>query len=166
MKIYTIPQQNENTVTVELVKARGHKNVSALHSSTFEITRDPEISTSADCIIAVCADKAAASLSDEFKISATREDSVIIATITSGDHTETIHGWGSPKMTFTDPASMVFRVSDFVCGRTVMINADRSASRLNRGLIGEIASGKDTLITLRIERGERPKPSLDLLFED
>ncbi|CAJ37281.1 DUF371 domain-containing protein [Methanocella arvoryzae] len=152
-------------MTAETVFARGHRNVTALHPSTFEVTRDPEISTTADCIIAVSADKGAAMLSEEFRRAAADEDAIIMATITCAGLTDVVKGWGSAKLTFTDDSSMVFRVSDYVCGRTVMVNADKPAARLNRKLVDALARGNEAVIELKVEKGKRPQPSLDLLFE-
>ena len=39
------------------LQAKGHKNVTSHHKSTFEITKDPEIGPTADCIIGTGADK-------------------------------------------------------------------------------------------------------------
>jgi hypothetical protein len=148
----------------EVIYASGHKNVSATHRSTFEITTDPEISDTADCIIGVAADKGAASLSHEFKAAAANDDSFLTLKIKCGNMTETVTGWGSSKMGFTDGSSMVFRVSDYVCGRTVMINADKPAARLNRGLVKCISEGDPIIAEMTVETKERPKPSLDILF--
>ena len=150
----------------EVILAHGHRNVTALHRSTFEITRDADISTAADCIIAVSADKGAASLSEEFKKAAARDDAFITAVIASGGFKDTVTGWGSKEMTFTVEDSMVFRTSNYVCGRTVMIYADKSAARLDRGLIEALKGKNDSIIEMTVERKERPKPSLDTLFGD
>lgn len=139
--------------------------MTAMHRTTFEVTRDAAITETADCIIAVCADRAAATLSLEFREAASRDDALIMAEITCGGCSDTVQGWGSSRMTFSDAHSMVFRVSDFVCGRTVMINADKPASRLSRALIEQLASGNEVIMTMRVGTGRRPEPSLDLLFE-
>ena len=150
----------------EVIHAHGHANVTATHRSTFEITRDADISTTADCIIAVGADKGAASLSEEFKQAASRDDAFITAVILSGSYKDTVAGWGSKDMTFTVEDSMVFRVSNYVCGRTVMIYADKPAARLDRALIKALMGKNDAIIEMTVERKERPKPSLDTLFGD
>lgn len=150
----------------EVVHARGHPHVTGKHRSTFEVTRDEEISTAADCIIAVGADKGAASLSEAFKEAAARDDAFITCTIESGGARDVVTGWGSKAMAFTVGDSMVFRVSDYVCGRTVMIYADKAAARLDRQLIGRLAEGNKAIIELMVEQRERPKPSFDLLFEE
>ncbi len=148
----------------EVIHARGHGNVTATHRSTFEITTEPDISLAGDCIITVSADKGAASLSEDFKIAAARDDAYMTAVITCGGVSDTVTGWGSDKMTFDVPHSMVFRVSDFVCGRTVMIHADKPAARLNRDLVKSLSEGKDAVVEITIEQKERPQPSFNTLF--
>ncbi len=101
--------------TKEVIRARGHPNVTGTHGSTFEVTRDDDISSAADCIIAVGADKGAASLSADFKKAAASDDAFITCTIEAGGFRDTVTGWGSKEMTFTVEDSMVFRVSNYVC---------------------------------------------------
>jgi hypothetical protein len=148
----------------EVVHGRGHPRITALHRSTFEVTRDEDISAAADCIIAVGADKGAASLSEPFKRAAARDDAFLTCTIESGGFRDTVTGWGSTDMTFTMEDSMVFRISNYVCGRTVMIYADKPAARLDRNLIKALRAENKAIIELTVERKERPKPSFDTLF--
>jgi hypothetical protein len=148
----------------EVVHGVGHPRIAALHRSTFEVTRDVDISVAADCIIAVGADKGAASLSDEYKMKAARDDAFITCTIDAGGFRDTVTGWGSKDMTFAVEDSMVFRVSNYVCGRTVMIYADKPAARLDRNLIKALKAENKAIIELTVERKERPKPSFDMLF--
>lgn len=148
----------------EVIHARGHVNVTATHRSTFEVTTEPEMSLSGDCIIAVGADKGAASLSEEFRIAAARDDAFMTVFIGSGGYGDTITGWGSGAMTFTDPRSMVFRVSDFMCGRTVMIHADKPAARLNRDLVKALSECKEVVVEITVEQKARPQPSFNTLF--
>jgi hypothetical protein len=67
-------------------------------------------------------------------------------------------------MTFTD-AQLVFRVSNYICGRTVMIYADKAARSLDRQLVAAMKSGKVAEIELRAEHAPRPEPSFDVIFE-
>jgi hypothetical protein len=150
----------------EVIHAHGHGNVTATHRSTFEISMDPDISTAADCIIAVGADKGSASLSGSFKNAASRDDAFITVTISSGGFKDTVTGWGSKDMTFTVEDSMVFRTSNYVCGRTVMIYADKPAARLDRNLIKALMEKNEAIIEMTVEMKELPKPSLDTLFGD
>ncbi|HTX44373.1 MAG TPA: DUF371 domain-containing protein [Methanocella sp.] len=148
----------------EVVHARGHPRITALHPSTFEITRDAEISTAADCIIAVGADKGAASLGEEFKKAAASDDAFLTCAIEAGGFRDIVTGWGSGDMAFTAEDSMVFRVSNYVCGRTAMVYADKPAARLDRNLIKALRAENKAIIELAVERKERPKPSFDTLF--
>lgn len=156
----------EEPAIKEVVHARGHRNVTGTHRSTFEVTRDEDISTAADCIIAVGADKGAAALSGDFRQAASREDAFITCVIKSGGFEDTVTGRGSKDMAFTVEDSMVFRVSNHVCGRTVMIYADKPAARLDRKLVKALAEGNDAIIELTVERKERPEPSFDMLFTE
>jgi hypothetical protein len=151
-------------MTCETVRARGHRNVTGTHRSTFEITRDSDLSLAGDCIIAVCADRWPAGLSGEFKAAAARDDAKIIAEIHCDGYKDIVQGRGSSKMTFSDHRGMVFRVSDFVCGRTIMINADKAARGLDRELIEALAAGGDAVIVLAVESVSRPEPSFETLF--
>jgi hypothetical protein len=149
----------------ETVHARGHRNVTATHRSTFEVTRDPEIGPAADCIIAVAADQSAAGLNERFRKAAASDDAQFTAVIRCDGHSDTVIGRGSSQMTFTDGHSMVFRVSNYVCGRTVMIYADKAARSLDRQLVAAMKSGKEAEIELRAEHAPRPEPSFDVIFE-
>ena len=148
----------------EIVRARGHPNVTATHRSTFEVTRDAEIGRSADCIIAVSADHAPATLDERIRKAAARDDARVVAIIRCGGHQDTVTGRGSSRMTFTDARSMVFRVSDYVCGRTVMIDADKAARGLDRRLVAALAMGRGMEIELQVDHTPKPEPSLDVLF--
>ena len=52
---------------VEVIRCRGHENVRGMHKSTFEITKEAELSPQGDCIVGVAADKGAADLSPKFR---------------------------------------------------------------------------------------------------
>ena len=49
------------------LQTKGHKNVTSLHKSTFEITKDVEIGLTADCIIGTSMDKSMFDFPQEFK---------------------------------------------------------------------------------------------------
>lgn len=150
----------------EVVHGRGHPRITAMHRSTFEVTRDDEISMAADCIIAVGADKGAASLAEPFKKAAACDDAFLTCTIEAGGFRDTVTGRGSKDMTFTLEDSMVFRVSNYVCGRTVMIYADKPAAGLDRNLIKALAEGNKAIIELTVEQKERPRPSFDMVVRE
>ena len=116
---------------MERVISYGHPNVTSRHSTTLQITKDEEISKRADCIVGVAADKGLADLSEEFKRKAKRRGSKIVAVLRVGPYSETIRGEGHPDLTFTHPRDIVLRKSTFICPRTLMIKADKSARDLD-----------------------------------
>ncbi len=137
---------------VEKVKARGHPNVTARHRSTLEVTVDPELTPKGDCIVAVASNKGAASLSKRFKEAAKSGDAIIKLIIKAGGLREEVTGRGSVKLTFTHPKDMVARKSNYCCGRTVMIMADKAASDLDRKLVEQLKKPQQVEILLVVER--------------
>ncbi len=113
---------------VECFLARGHKNITARNRTTFEFTKETHLTRRGDCILAVGADKGAVDLNEEFKSLARNEGSKIKATIRTGDTEVVVSGYGSPRLTFLHPTDMVGRRSDFICDRTLLIRANKTAS--------------------------------------
>ncbi|WP_148688280.1 MULTISPECIES: DUF371 domain-containing protein [unclassified Methanopyrus] len=128
-------------------EARGHENVTGRHRSTFEVTKDPEIGTTADCIIGVRADMACADLPENFKLMLRRGARVEVI-LRAGGTEDRVIGVGHPKMTLQDGRSMVFRTSDYVDDRTVLIKCDKAARDLSRDLVRAL---KDPRTVLTVE---------------
>lgn len=123
---------------VQEISARGHRNITASHKTTLEFTKNGDVSEAGDCIVAVSADKGAFDLSEEFKEMARSELCKITVKMKVGDLKEEIFGRGHPKLTFKHPHALVIRKSNFVCDRTLMINANKSASDLKRNLVKKL----------------------------
>lgn len=122
----------------EVIVARGHENIRATHRSTFEITREGELSRRGDCIIAVSADKALADLSVKFKECLLNEKAEITILIEADEVAEVVKAFGSPKLILTHPTDIVVRKSDYVCARTLAIRADKAACDLSRKLVEKL----------------------------
>ena len=120
---------------VETVTARGHPNILGTHKMTFEFTKDDELSRRGDCVIGVGADKGPLDLSREFKENCRREGARISVTLEALGVVDTIHGCGSPALTFTHPSEMVGRRSQFASDRTIMVGADKAACDLDKRLL-------------------------------
>ena len=133
------------------VRARGHEHVSATHASTFEVTSDDWLTPAGDCIVGVEADATPAALGDEFADACRDRAATITARLVAGGHEQVVTGRGDPDLTFEDDRSMVFRASDHVDGRTVMVGADASAADLDREFAAALADGADLTVTLRVE---------------
>lgn len=119
---------------IERITTSGHRNITSMHKTTLEVTKEQEISKRADCIIGVKADKGLKGLSEKFKKKAKQKGAQIQVTIRAGEIEERIQGKGSPELTFTHETDIVVRKSDFICGRTLMIRADKSSLDLSREL--------------------------------
>jgi hypothetical protein len=119
----------------EIILARGHENIQATHKSTLEITKDNKLSTKGDCIIAVSADKALTDLSPQFKENLRRENSKITMLIEAEDITETVNAYGDPHLILSHTTDMVVRKSNYICSRTLAIEADKAARDLSRELL-------------------------------
>jgi len=136
----------------ELIRARGHINVQSTNKTTFEITKENYLTRRGDCIIAVGATKGATDLNQKFKAVARSQDARITIKIEVNGEEETVTAWGNPKLLFTHPTDLVIRKSDYVCGRTLAIRADKAACDLSRRLIEKLRNPDQKVkITLTAE---------------
>ncbi|RLM87843.1 DUF371 domain-containing protein [Halobellus sp. Atlit-38R] len=143
----------------EVVHARGHENVTAEHSSTFEVTSDDWLTPAGDCILAVEADRVPADFDDAFVEACRDPEATIIATLTvttdEGDtYTETVDGRGHPDLVFENERSHVGRTSDYVDDRTILVGADAAAADFDRELVDALTAGADVRFELVVERDQ------------
>ncbi len=132
--------------------AHGHENIQATHETTLEITKEPTLTKRGDCIIAVEATNGAADLPLEFKEATRKKDAQITITIEAGELKEIVRAKGSSRLLFTHPTDLVVRKTDYVCGRTLAIAADKAASDLSRKLVEKIQDCNQRIrITLAVE---------------
>ena len=124
------------------IKARGHENVLSLHKSTFEITKDKDLSLSGDCIIGLDIDKSMEDFPEEFKEKLANDDTKVIVELRTPNASDTIEGYGHHDLTLSHPTDIVCRKSTFVCSRTLMIKSNKAAIDLNRDLIKDLANGE------------------------
>ena len=138
-------------VTV-VISAHGHKNVIATHRTTFEITKEKTLSKRGDCIVAVKSTKAAVDLPLEFKEAARKENAKITVTIETDELKEIIRAKGTKKLQFTHPKDLVIRKSDYVCGRTLAIRADKASADFSRELVEKLKYPAQAVkVTLTVE---------------
>ena len=122
------------------IKAKGHENVLSLHKSTFEITKDNDLSLSGDCIIGLDIDKSMEDFPEEFKEKLANDDTKVIVELKTPNASDTIEGYGHHDLTLSHPTDIVCRKSTFVCSRTLMIKSNKAAIDLNRDLIKDLAN--------------------------
>ncbi|WP_335999767.1 DUF371 domain-containing protein [Halorientalis halophila] len=135
----------------EVIRARGHENVSAQHASTFEVTSDDYLTPAGDCILGVEADRTPADFDPAFLDACQSGDATITVELAAGGSTETVTGRGHPDLSFENDRSAVGRTSDYVDDRTVLVDADAAAADLDRDLVAALADGADLTVTLTVE---------------
>jgi uncharacterized protein len=136
----------------ELIRCRGHPLVSASHPTTFEVTMEQGLTRNGHCIIGVGADKGAFSLSQRFRDILCHDDASLLTTLSCGDLAVAVHSRGSAAMTLNHPKDLVWRKSNFICGRTIGIRSDQVAATLPGELIASLKAGRPLLVTMVTRR--------------
>ena len=135
----------------EIILGYGHENIQATHKTTFEITKEAQLSRRGDCIIAVSANKTMTDFSSEFKENLHKEKAKIMILIEAGDAAEVVNAFGSPRLILTHRTDMVVRKSNYICNRTLAIQADKAACDLSRKLAKKLRNPKQKVkITLTV----------------
>ena len=132
------------------IMAKGHENVLSLHKSTFEITKDKDLSLAGDCIIGLDIDKSMEDFPEEFKEKLANEDTKVIVELKTPNASDTIEGYGHHDLTLSHPTDIVCRKSTFVCSRTLMIKSNKAAIDLNRDLIKDLANGESMDVNIEL----------------
>ncbi len=133
----------------EEIIAWGHPNISARHKTTFQLTKDREITRKADCIIGVNADKACIDLRREMK-QHIRSGGWLRIRIQAGELSDELIARGARGAPLTSEKDIVVRKSAYVDERTIAIEASKAAIEIDRRLIG-LARKPDTIIRVVLE---------------
>ena len=120
----------------------GHKNILSLHKKTIEITKDSELSISGDCIIGTNSSLACIDLPEKFKKKIQNQDTAIVFTIVADEHSFSIHGKGSDKLTLKHTTDIVLRRSAFTCSRTIAIKCDKASDDIPRTMVKKLQNPK------------------------
>lgn len=120
-------------------KAYGHENIVGEHKTTVEITTENYLTKQGTCIVGVQATLKLPDLSSDIRELVTRDTTKIDLLMKVAGIQEQVTGTGGKNLTYSDSTSMVARTSSFQCGRTLMINADKAASDLNREFVNLLA---------------------------
>ena len=135
----------------EIIRAKGHENVSAAHASTFEITTDDWLTPAGDCILGVEADRAPADFDPEFVSVCRDSEATITMTFEADGYTENVVGTGHPDLSFESEQSMVGRTRDYVDERTFVVGTEKAANGFDRELVGALSAGATLTATIRVE---------------
>ena len=120
----------------------GHKNILSLHKKTVEITKDSRLTVNGDCIIGVNSNLACQDLPEKFKKKIRNPDTEITFSIVIDEHSFTIHGRGSEKLTLKHPNDIVLRKSAFTCSRTIAIKCDKASDDIPRKIVKKLQNPK------------------------
>ncbi len=135
--------------------AEGDRKITARHPTTLEITKEEVKSRNGDCIIAAKANLGLSELPEEMKRALRRDDADVALWIESEGMREVVRGRGSARLTLESGSEMVVRKSGYVCGRTLMVKSDKSASELRRDLVERIArDGARIRLTIEVETAD------------
>ena len=115
------------------IRAMGHKNITARHRTTIEITKDPDLGPNGDCIVAVRADKAFSDLDEPFK-EALRSSRMRVTFHCNG-HVWSVEGHGTKGLGMRDENEMVMRKSGYESDRTLMVNSDKAACDIPKDMV-------------------------------
>lgn len=133
------------------IQAKGHRNVSSLHKSTFEITKDIEIGPTADCIIGVNMNNTMLEFPADFKKKIANSNTKITVILNTENGHDEIAGYGHEDLTLNHPTDIVCRTSNYTCSRTLMINANKAACNLDNNLIEDLKKEKIMDIEINIQ---------------
>ena len=120
----------------------GHKNILSLHKKTIEITKDNELTVNGDCIVGTNSTLACVDLPEKFKKKLQNPDTTIEFTIVADEHSFSIHGKGSDKLTLKHTNDIVLRKSAFTCSRTIAIKCDKASDDIPRVMIKKLQNPK------------------------
>jgi hypothetical protein len=130
-----------------VIKAYGHPNIKATHKTTIEITKDSYLTGRGDCILGINADKGLRDLKEFLDQNKKRRIQVDLVV---EDLVESIRGYLDPRLTFSDENDIVIRKSSYVCDRTLMIQADKSAAEINRKIVRKLKEGKEMILRVSV----------------
>lgn len=135
----------------EVITARGHPLVRALHRSTFEVTKEHGLTLCGDCIIAIGADKGAIDLSPAFRAVLGKESARLTTVIVCEDHILEVHSTGGPGISLLHPTDLVWRRSMFRCDRTIGNSSDVVACTIPREIIACLREGAEISLQMTAE---------------
>lgn len=132
-----------------VIKAKGHKNILSQHKTTWQITKEDDLSTKGDCIIGVSSTMGCVELPKRMKEHLQNSGKIKI-TLIVGDFQFSGTAEGHPDLLLEDEVDMVFRKSSFISPRTIAINSSFVAQDLPSEMIQELQK-TDTILMVKIE---------------
>ena len=129
-------------IILDTITAQGHPLIQCIHATTIELTKDTYLTKNGTCILGIEASKACYDLNPLLKKKITDGEKIKVF-IKAGDEVDSFFGFGNKNLTFLDKKDIVFRKSDFICNRTILIKCSKSSSELDRNIIKKLTSSKE-----------------------
>jgi hypothetical protein len=121
----------------DTIYAFGHPNITCTHDTTIELTKDQSLTLKGNCILGLYSSKSCRDLTNKTK-NLIQKGKKFKITVISDELNDYFFGYGHKDLTLTNQTDLVFRKSNYICDRTVLINCTKSALELKRELIKKI----------------------------
>ena len=129
---------------LDTIHATGHPFIQCSHSTTIELTKDDYLTKKGTCILGIKASKACFDLNPELKRKILNGDKIDVV-IKADDFIDSFCGYGNKSLTLLSKKDIVFRKSNFICDRTILIKCTKSSIDLNRYLIKKLNNAKQKI---------------------
>ncbi|MFX1418470.1 MAG: DUF371 domain-containing protein [Promethearchaeota archaeon] len=132
------------------IRAYGHENIRGTHKTTIEITKEKNLTKKGNCIIGIYSSKACFDLDPELKKNIQNQRKIKV-TLKTENLQDSFYGYGNKELKLLNKNDIVFRTSNYLCDRTVLIKCSKSSLDLNRDLIEKLKTpGKKISIIFEI----------------
>ncbi len=138
---------------MDVIIAKGHPLIKALHRSTFEITKDDFLTPRGDCIVGIVADKGAADLDREVRSAIANDESIVVLELVVEGIKDVVLCKGSRELKLRDPRKIIVRKSRYIDDATLCIEANKAAKDLDRGLVSRLKDGATLVVKIAVLRG-------------
>jgi hypothetical protein len=130
----------------EKFAAKGHARILATHRSTFEITKALHLTRKGDCVVAVASTRGARELNDEIKSILRKSGSRLTVILQADEEREIVEARGTPHLTLDHSEDLVVRKSNFVCSRTLAVEANKAAVDFSRAFVNKLKNPQQEIV--------------------
>ncbi len=122
---------------LDKIYAFGHENILSTHKTTIELTKAKSLTKKGNCIIGVNVTKACFDLSSSLKQQINNGKKVKV-TLKVDNLQDSFYGFGNKELRLLDENDIVFRKSNYICNRTILINCTKSSNEIDPELIEKL----------------------------
>ncbi|HUW90673.1 MAG TPA: DUF371 domain-containing protein [Candidatus Nanopelagicaceae bacterium] len=127
---------------LDTITAKGHTLIQCTHTTTIELTKDTYLTKNGTCILGIETSKACYDLNPLLKKKLADGEKITVI-IKAGDAVDSFYGFGHNNLTLLSKKDIVFRKSNFICDRTILIKCSKSSSELDRNIIKNLTNSKE-----------------------